>query len=107
MKALKQANGARLEHIASPAGRVPPRTPFDRALLELLTLEARDGRDGLRDGRRAAMIRALDWRATWSQIREWRRGRVRAPEWARDMIREKIAARRQRFEHAEKLLEAS
>ena len=40
------------------------------------------------------MIRALDYRATWPQIRHWRRGTISAPQWARDLIASKIAARR-------------
>ena len=86
-------HGARLKHLESFPPQVSPRTPFDRAMLTYLGLLARDGRDGMRDGRRAAMRAALDNLATWSQIREWRRGRAKAPAWAIDMLAKKIERR--------------
>lgn len=94
-------HGARLKHVESFAAPVSPRTPFESALLRLLLLQARDGRDGLRDGRRAAMVAALDHRATWIQIREWRRGRAKVPQWVKDLLARKIAARRIADEQAE------
>ena len=87
-------HGARLKHVESFAAPVSPRTPFESALLRLLLLQARDGRDGLRDGRRAAMLAALDGRANWTTLRAWRRGETRAPQWAVDLINAKILARR-------------
>lgn len=95
------ANGAGVEHTESFPARPCPRTPFEKALLGLLLLQARDGRDGLRDGRRAAMIHALDNRATWIQIRHWRRGTGRVPQWAKELLASKIAARRQADEQNE------
>ena len=88
-----RANSARREHVESLERAPSPRSNFDKALLRLLELEARDGRDGLRDGRRSAMLEALEHRATWSQIREWRRDRARAPQWALDMLARKLALR--------------
>jgi hypothetical protein len=85
--------GASGKHVES-FPRVPsPRSNFDKALLRLLELQARDGHDGLRDGRRSAMLQALERRATWSQIREWRRDRARAPQWALDMLEAKLRER--------------
>ena len=82
--------------------RVPlPRSNFDKAILRLLELEARNGRDGIRDGRRSAMLQALEGRATWGQIRSWRRGEARAPQWACDMLARKLAQRRARDLEAE------
>lgn len=92
---------AELEHAGTFARAPLPRSTFDKALLRLLELEARDGRDGMRDGRRAAMIRALEGRATWGQVRQWRRGVARAPQWARRLVAEKLAARRARDLEAE------
>ena len=74
------------EHIAALDARTCPRSDFDRALLFYLDLLPRSGRDGMRDGRRAAMIRAFDNRATWIMIRHWRRGTGRAPQWAKDLL---------------------
>ena len=88
-----EARGARLEHVASFRPWCPPRSDFDKALLRLLELQARDGRDGLKDGRRKAMLEALEGKATWSQIREWRRGRINAPQWARAVIATKLRER--------------
>ena len=67
----------------------------------------RDGRDGLRDGRRAAMVAALNGRASWIMIRQWRRGIEPVPQWAKDLIADKIRDRRRRFEHVELRLRAS
>ena len=80
-----EAHGARLKHVES-FPRVPfPRSDFDRALLKLLRLKARDGRDGLCDGRRAAMVAVFNGRATYDAIRAWRRG-APVPQWAREML---------------------
>ena len=89
-----EAHGARLEHDESFPRRPSPRSNFDKALLRLLELRARDGRDGLKDGRRKALLEALEGKATWSQIREWRRARAQAPQWARVMLARKLADRR-------------
>ncbi len=69
-----------------------PRTKFDAALLALIGAKARTGATGLRDGRRAKMLAALDYEATWTQIRVWRRGYRRAPQWAIDKVNAKIDA---------------
>lgn len=66
------------------------RSEFDAALLMVLALEPRDGRDGLRDGRRAKMVTALDGRATYPAIRHWRHGTRQAPKWALDLLRSKL-----------------
>ena len=73
------------EHVASFAARAFPRSDFDRALIKLLRLKARDGRDGLNDGRRAAMVAVFNGRATYDAIRAWRRG-APVPQWAREML---------------------
>ena len=98
---MKENESARQEHPAIFPRPVCPRTLFDAALLQLLELQARDGRDGLRDGRRAALLKALDNRATWNQIRHWRRGTGRVPQWAVDLLANKIAARRAKDSHVE------
>lgn len=91
----EELNGtsAQLEHVESFAAPTSPRTPFDKALLTYLGLLARHGRDGTRDGRRSAMLQALEGKATWSQVREWRRGRARAPQWAIVLLNKKIESR--------------
>ena len=89
MDTSKQEHGierAPSEHIAPLDALTCPRSDFDRALLFYLDLLPRSGRDGMRDGRRAAMIRAFDNRATWIMIRHWRRGTGRAPQWAKDLL---------------------
>lgn len=88
-----ERDGARGEHVATFLAYAAPRSNFDKLLLRLLELQARHGRDGRRDGRRAAMLSALNGRASWSQIREWRRGRRWAPIWAWDLLESKIAQR--------------
>jgi len=40
------------------------------------------------------MVAALDNRATWIQIREWRRGNVPAPKWATELLASKMLERR-------------
>ena len=75
-----------LEHVENFPRRAIPRSAFDRALLKLLRLKALDGRNGLRDGRRRAMVQALEGRASWDQIRQWRRNRQPAPQWAIDLL---------------------
>ena len=85
---------ARPSHVESFASAPMPRSAFDRALLAFLDIQPRSGRDGLRDGRRAAMLAALDGRANWTTLRAWRRGETRAPQWAVDLINAKILARR-------------
>lgn len=92
---------ARADHVSNLVPAVCPRSKFDRALLTLLQLQPRDGRDGIADGRRRAMIAALDYRATWIQIRHWRRGTGRVPQWAKNLVAAKIANRRRRDEQAE------
>ena len=77
---------ARDEHVERFPARLVPRSEFDLALLKLLRLSPRSGADGLRDGRRRAMVQALDCRASYDQIRHWRRGRRRAPQWAIELL---------------------
>ena len=88
---------ARHSHVESFADTPLPRSAFDRALLAFLDIQPRSGRDGLRDGRRAAMLAALDGRANWTTLRAWRRGETRAPQWAVDLINSKIDARRRQL----------
>lgn len=79
-----------LEHKAAfPSTRVP-RTLFDEAL----TLVAGVSFTVLRDGRREKMRAALDYRATWGQIKHWRAGRHGVPQWAIDTLREKADQQR-------------
>jgi hypothetical protein len=87
------SSSARREHLAELDRPCAIRSEFDKALLTYLGLRPRSGADGLRDGRRAAMIRALDYRATWYQIKDWRRGWRAAPQWAIDLINRKIDSR--------------
>lgn len=87
--------GAPLEHSESFAAPVCPRSKFEAAILIYLQLRPIDGRNGKTDGRRRAMLDALDGRATWDQIRHWRRGNARVPQWAKDLLADKIAKRRQ------------
>ena len=88
------------EHLNTFATRLAPRSNFDRALLALLALAPRHGRDGLRDGRRAAMLAALDNRATWQQVRAWRRARRGVPQWAIDLLDSKLAKRQAELDNA-------
>ena len=74
------------EYLAPLNAPQGPRTEFAQAMLDYLDLPYRDGRDGKRDGRRAAMIQALDGRATWIMIRHWLRGTNRAPQWAKELL---------------------
>lgn len=85
-------SGARSEHVESFPRHAVPRSAFDLALLKLLRLKALDGRDGLTDGRRRAMVQALDGRVSYDQIRHWRRGRRRAPQWAIEMLTRQLDA---------------
>lgn len=77
-----EADGAQLEHVESFPRYTAPRSLFDEKICALLDLLPRTGLDGMRDGRRSAMRMALNNRASWPQIRDWRRGRRHAPEWA-------------------------
>ena len=86
---------ARPGHVEGFAPPPLPRTPFDAMLCRLVLCQPTSGRDGKRDGRRAAMLAALDYRANWTTIRAWRRGEARAPQWAIDLIREKLSRRAQ------------
>lgn len=88
-------HGAEVEHLGVLPLHTRPRTPFDAALHALLELTPRTGLDGIRDGRRSAMLAALDNRATWKQIRHWRRGTNRPPLWAIEMLKRKLARRQE------------
>ena len=86
-----KADGARAEHVAALDRLACPRSNFDAALCELLGIKPRTGLDGATDGRRAAMLSALDGRATWDQIRHWRRDNARAPQWALDLLDRRLS----------------
>ena len=88
-----EQHGAQLEHLAQFAGHVAYRSAFEEMLLTFLALAPRRDRTGTRDGRRAAMRQALDNRATYYQIRDWRQGHRSAPAWAWDLIEHKLAKR--------------
>ena len=81
------------EHIRALNRSEAYRSTFEELLLTFLDIAPRRDRSGSRDGRRAAMIRALDTRATYYQIRDWRQGYRPAPQWARDLLQTKIAHR--------------
>ena len=98
--------GAARDHVAALDRQASPRSSFDRALLAYLALQPRSGASGLRDGRRAAMVAALDARATWLQIREWRRGNARAPLWALDLLDKKMAERQNELAHGREFTKA-
>ena len=83
-------SSAQHEHVESFAAPPSPRTEFDRALLRLIGLRAKHQLDGRRDGRHAAMRKALDDRATFHQIRDWRRGKARPPQWAIELVATKL-----------------
>lgn len=84
-----------------------PRSTFDEALLTLLAIRPRHGRDGKRDGRRAAMIAALDGKASWGNIRSWRRGNARAPQWAIDLLVRKMKERHAALDHVVRIMRES
>ena len=81
------------EHVDQFGAPLLPRSQFDRALLDYLALAPRSGITGKRDGRRAAMLMALDCRTSWGMLRRWRRGIEPAPQWARELLAQKISAR--------------
>lgn len=81
------------EHLASLEERAAYRTDFARALLLYTGYLPRTGRTGLRDGRRAAMRRALEGRASYYQIRDWCQGWRPVPQWAKALLAEKLEAR--------------
>ena len=84
---------ARLEHVASLNRGIAYRSMFEELLLTFLDLAPRRDRTGTRDGRRAEMIRALDYRASYFQITDWRKDRRAAPQWARELLETKLAKR--------------
>ena len=88
-----EQSSARREHVESFARYTAPRSLFDEKLCALLDLLPRTGLDGMRDGRRSAMRMALNNRASWPQIRDWRRGHRRAPAWALALLDRQIDAR--------------
>ena len=88
-----ERNGARAEHVATLACTVAYRSGFEDLLLTYLDIAPRRDRTGARDGRRQAMRRALDNRASYYQIRDWRQGYRPAPAWACDLLQTKIARR--------------
>lgn len=96
-------HGARLKHVESFPGYRVPRTNFDRALHALANIPFHLSRDG----RRAAMLAALDYGASWGQIKHWRAGRRHVPQWVKDMLARKLAARRMADEQAESDIRAA
>lgn len=83
------ADSARHEHSDALAYPVRTRNIFDDLLMAVAGISAAPARDG----RRAAMRSALDNRATWEQIKHWRRGTIAAPIWAIKILTDKLAAR--------------
>ena len=90
----REGECADAEHMARLAEIAAPRSAFDQALLIYLDLLPRSGATGKRDGRRKAILAALNHEATWDQVRSWRRGRRAVPQWARELLASKLAARR-------------
>ena len=86
-------SSARREHIAALDRQEAYRSTFEELLLTFLDLAPRRDRTGERDGRRAAMRHALDNRASYLQIRDWRQAHRPAPQWAWDLLATKIARR--------------
>ena len=84
---------APLEHVESFTSRVAYRCRFEDLLLTFLDIAPRRDRTGQRDGRRRAMLAALDNRASYFQIRDWRQGHRPAPQWAYELVENKIAKR--------------
>lgn len=92
-----KAKGAPLEHAGQLDRLQAYRSGFEDLLLTYLDIAPRRDRSGKRDGRRKAMQQALDGRASYFQIRDWRQGYRPAPAWARELIRAKIAKRQTAF----------
>lgn len=92
-------------HLAKFERAIAPRSTFDHILHAYLALYPRPGTTGLRDGRRAQMLSALDRLASWSQIREWRRGRRRVPQWAFDTLARKMSERHAELSRALETIE--
>lgn len=86
-------NESRGEHSGKLAAPMAYRSDFEMVLLNYLDLMPRRDRTGRRDGRRKAMRDALDGRATYSQIRDWRQGWRKAPEWAYQLLADKWTKR--------------
>jgi hypothetical protein len=89
------SSSARREHLVDLDRPEAYRSTFEKLLLTFLDLAPRRDTIGTRDGRRAAMIRALDCRATYYQIRDWRQGYRAAPQWAWDLLDAKLAQRQE------------
>ena len=96
-------SGAPAEHIERFPLYRAPRSDFDSALHALCNISMRVARDG----RRKAILAALDFEATWGQVRGWRKGRRNAPQWAIDKLRAKIAARQNQLAHGANVLETN
>ena len=88
-----EARGAQPEHVAAFNSASAYRSSFEDLILTYLDVAPRRDRTGARDGRRQAMRRALDNRASYYQIRDWRQGYRPAPAWACDLLQTKIARR--------------
>ena len=87
---MSEETSARAEHCASLPPPAVPRTIFAAAMLKLTGYQATNGRDGKCDGRRAAMLKALDNRASWPALRSWLRGDRGVPQWALDLLLSKL-----------------
>lgn len=96
----EQMNGSNSQNAAGEypdtfATCASPHNEFDRVMLLLTGYKPRVFRERKPpDGRYAAMRQLLDNRATFNQVRDWRRGKAKAPAWAIALIREKLTARR-------------
>ncbi len=91
------------EHLEALPRTPSHRTAFDRLICEVIGCKPTDGLDGKRDGRRDAFRRALNGKATYDQIRDWRRGKAKPPQWAVDMLAEKAYHSRQLWQFIESL----
>lgn len=91
-QAHDSAARGRREYLDPLPRETVPRSEIDAALLVLVGCQPRLSHDGRRDGRRKAMVAALDGLASYEMIRHWRRGKRQAPQWARDLLRAKLTA---------------
>lgn len=89
---LRQQRGDPSEYRSPLPRDKSPRSTIDEALLELTGYQPRLSRDGKRDGRRAAMVAALDGLAPYHSIRDWRRGKCQPPQWVKALLYYKLTA---------------
>ena len=105
--AAVKARRAQCGHVGPLKDRGSTRTKFDAAILALIDKRPRTGATGLRDGRRKAMLAALDGEATYHQIKDWRRGKSKPPQWAVDKINTKLADRCRQLDAALEAIRAA